>query len=236
MSAVFTDPILEPWSYEPDEASAFGPIVSAFDVEHALARCVRRWQRDYLGEVARRRGLDAVQFPPYASIVVASDDDARRPEDQTPTLIIASPGLQAGGRPRGIQAHGGGELDGRLEVHMTSHITARGNRTAGQLARLYAAAVRAMIEQQAGEPPEGIVLRRVEWAGERYGPPPGRPAEADRTLGTSVVQFVVEVADMVRWQTGPLEPTMQPTEPDDVPEPREFPEVKTTEVTIEKEG
>jgi hypothetical protein len=226
------DPAYAPASFDVDPRSAIGPIVSAFEVEHALAECVRRWQRDYLAEVCRQRALEPEQLQPYRSIVVSSEIE-KMPEDQTPTLIVASTGVAAGGRPLGIRERGTGQIDARFGMDVASLISARGNREALRLARLYTAAVRALLLQQALAPTSELELARVEWTAERYGPAP-LGSEADRTIALGVASFVVDAANITNWQLGPREPLFEPTEPTEPPPPFEYPEAISHEIDVDK--
>jgi hypothetical protein len=72
--------------------SAFGPFVSASDVELALLEHVQLWLADYLAEVDRRYD-DDVGTLPYPRGWVISADVEKMPEDQTPAIVVASPGL-----------------------------------------------------------------------------------------------------------------------------------------------
>ena len=142
MSTAIVDPVLEPWKFAPDPRSAFGPIISAFEVEHALATCVRRWQRDYLAEVCRQRGLEPEQLPLYRSFVVA-DTLEKMPEDTPPVLVVVSPGLVPGAG-QAISRRGTGAVNASFVIELGSFVSARGNRQAPKLSRLYTAAILAL--------------------------------------------------------------------------------------------
>lgn len=230
MSSPITDPIVEPWTFAPDPRSVFGPIVSAFEVEHALAQCVRRWQRDYIAEVCRQRAMKAEQLPRYRSIVSSADIE-KMPEDTPPVLIIASPGIAAGvAHP--ISTRGDGTYNARFALDCASHVSARGNRQALKLARLYAAMLRTLVVQQALEPAGGLQLSAVEPVNERF---ERLRSDADRTISASVVSFVVDVVAISNRLAGPLEPTLPPTEPGEPPEPMEDPEIVRHQITVDKQ-
>ena len=231
MSAV-VDPVFESHTFKPDPRSVFGPIISAFEVEHALANCARIWIRDYLAEVERQRGLEVEGFPRFRSIV-ASGMPAKWPEDQLPALLISSPGLAESGASRSIQVHGDGGYVARYRVDCTSEVSARGNRQAIMLARFYTAAVRTLIVQQplrmASAAPSW--LRRVDWTGERYDL---RDWTVDRTRCAGTVSFAVEVDGVSTRGLGPRSPIYPPTDPDEPPPGMVMPDVERASVRVTK--
>jgi hypothetical protein len=197
---------------------------------------VRVWARDYLAEMQRQRGLDDVEaMPPFRSIVVAGAPE-KWPEDQLPALLVSSPGLAETSTRRGIEVHGDGGYVARWRVECVSEVSARGNRQAIRLARLYAAAVRALVIQQAlrttrdVEPPLPS-LRRVDWVGESY---TLRGSDVDRTRCAGLVAFNVEVADVLSRGIGPREPMYSPTEPGEVPPEMLMVDVESTHVDVTK--
>lgn len=219
-----TDPIYEDHEFAPDPRSAFGPIVSAFEVEHALATVVRVWIRDYLAEVARQRGLDPESYPPFRSIV-ATARNQRFLEDQLPSLVMVSPRMLPGTGQRGhIEAHGDGSYLGRWRIDAGAVVSARGNRQAVKLARLYTAALSALLLQQAADPRwTPLPTRRVDMTGERYDE---IEATSDRTLCQGVGEFVVEIDNARNWFGGPSVPTY----------PREalLPEIERVVIDVDK--
>jgi hypothetical protein len=226
------DPVFEPALFEPDPRTAFGPILSAFEVEHALVACVRIWIRDYLAEMERQRGQAVEGMPWFRSIVVAGAPE-KWPEDQLPALLVSSPGLAETGTRRGIEVHGDGGYVARYRVDAVCEVSARGNRQAIRLARVYAAAVRALLIQQPLRKPSNPPpwLRRVEWTGEDF---TLRDWTVDRTRCAGRVSFVVEVADVMTRGLGPRQPYYQPAEPTEPPEPMLMPDVESTHVDVTK--
>ena len=234
--SVVRDPVWEEHRFDPDPRSAFGPIISAFEVENALAECVRVWLRDYLAEIERQRRLPVGRLPAFRSIV-ASAQPEKWPEDQLPALLIASPGLDTGGQCGRLEVHGDGGYVVRWRVDCVSEISARGNRQAIYLARLYTAAVRGLIVQQALRapyPPEGLGLRlrRVDWTGERYDL---RDWTVDRTRCAGTVSFVVDVAEVLSRALGPRVPAYPPTGGGEPPPEMLMPEVDRAVVDVTKQ-
>lgn len=231
-----TDPVYEPHAYEPDKRSAFGPIVSAFEVEHAVAECVRVWIRDYLAELCRQRKLDAEAFPPFRSLVATSYFH-KLPEDQLPALIITSPGTEASrGSARGgrMEIHGDGTYGLRWRVEAGAVVTTRGNREAAKLARFYTAAVRVLLTQQLPDPRWcPIDVRGVDCTGERY-----RVTDAamERTQAAGSVDLIIDVENVGNRNLGPAAPMFEPTPPDVYPEAMLLPDVERTDVTVTNEA
>lgn len=227
------DPVFDEHAFAPDPHSVFGPIVSAFEVEDALANSVRRWIRDYLAEIARQRGMPADWLPEFRSIVTAGDI-SKFPEDQLPSLMVASPGLDTSGRRgRGVEVHGDGTYVARWRVECNCEVSARGNRQALMNCRLYAAAVRALLIQQALDrrPTTDLELRRVEWLDETYRL---RDWTVDRTRAAATTILVIEVADVTNRQMGPADP-FYPTDPDEPPDPMLRPDVDRVVVDVTKQ-
>lgn len=219
-----TDPVFEPHNYRPRPTSVYGPILSGFEVEHALAQTVRVWMRDYLAEIERRRLLEVGKLPAFRSMVESSTL-SKFPEDQLPALLIASSGVE----PRGgrIEHNSDGLYTARFRVECGTVISARGNRLAVKLARYYTAALRTLLIQQLPRPRwsglEGI--RRVEWVGERYAQ---LGDISERTQAGGMAAVIVEVEGVSQWGQGPLEPS-------DPPIPGDWPVAERVEVTVIKE-
>jgi hypothetical protein len=218
-----TDPIFEAHEFRPHPRTAYGAILSGFEVEHAVATTVRVWFRDYLAELERQRHLEVGRLPVFRSLVQSSSL-SKMPEDQLPALLIASSGVESRER---VEVNSDGWYTARFRVDCGAVVSARGNRLAVTLARYYTAGLRAMLLQQLADPRwsglEGI--RRVVWVTEDY-----RQLGdiSERTQGGGIARFVVEVEHVTNWVMGPDEPT----EP---PEPELRPIATSVHVTVEKE-
>ena len=217
------DPVFEAHEFHPHPRTAYGAILSGFEVEHAVATVVRVWCRDYLAEIERQRGLEVGRLPVFRSLVESSSL-SRMPEDQLPALLIASSGIEARDR---VEVNSEGWYTARFRVDCGAVASARGNRQAVKLARYYTAALRSMVVQQLADPRwsglEGV--RRVVWTGEDY-----RQLGdiSERTQGGGIARFAIEVEQVTNWVMGPDEPT----EP---PEPDLRPIAQSVHVTVEKE-
>jgi len=207
--------------YTGPDASAYGPLVSAIDVELALLNIARTWIADYLADVERQHELN-VGYLPYPRSWVVSSEVEKMPEDQTPAILIASPGLTD--PPR---ADGRGSYTARWRVNVGVHMSARGNSVALVLVRLYVLALRAMFSQQ--QRVDELALRRIDWMDERYDT---LASIDDRTVCTATVELAVEIADVTNRSMGPLEPILGPG--DLGPDSPTWPTATVADVVIDK--
>lgn len=181
--------------------SAFGPLVAASDVELALLAHVQLWLPDYLAEVDRKYD-DDVGTLPYPRGWIVSGDVERMPEDQTPTIVVASPGLDDP-----PLAGGDGLYVARWMMTVAVILSARGNRLALRLARRYALALRALLVQQQALDDELVTVRRIDWLDERYDT---LESIDDRTVSVATIGLAVEVSDVVQRNAGPMTPVLPP--------------------------
>ena len=209
--------------------TAYSAIVAGVDVEQALVALAQLWIADYLAEIERQHGLDVGYLPLPRSYVISSDVE-KMPEDQTPAILVASPGLTDPPRVDGT-----GTYIARWRVIVAVHLSARGNALSLRLVRLYVAALRALILQQQSldllpDPPGPLVLRRVDWLDERYDT---LPSIDDRTVCTGLVELAVEVSDVTTRNAGPLDPIIPPGQLG--PDSPTWPSAELVDVVISKQ-
>jgi hypothetical protein len=181
--------------------SVYGSLLAASDVEDGLLTILETWLNSYLAEVERQHAIEVGLLPRPRSYVVSSEI-SKMPEDQIPAVIIASPGLTDP-----PQADGFGMYTARWKVQVAAEVVAKGNRLALKLARLYALALRAVVIQQQYD---DIPVRRIDWIDERYDV---LDSADDRTVCIGVVEFAVEVPNVLTRDTGPLTPEAAPGPP-----------------------
>jgi|tagenome__1003787_1003787.scaffolds.fasta_scaffold20665158_4 hypothetical protein len=179
--------------------SAFGALVAACHVETMIVEQLRKWLTTYLAEVDRAQGQPVGTLPAPRSYVVSSDPE-KMPEDQTPTVMVVSPGMTDP-----PQADGQGRFTARWQVNVGVQLAARGNALALRLARLEALAIRAVLVQQ--QTYDTLAVRRIEWLGERYDE---LDSIDDRTVCVALVELAVEISDVTTRHAGPLEPLLAP--------------------------
>jgi len=206
--------------------SAFGPLVSAADVEDHLQAVLERWYPSYLYEVERHVGIQPGTLPPLRGWVRSSEVE-KFPEDQLPTMMIGSPGLTDP-----PEADGGGYYSACWQVNLAIEIAAGPNRRALELARWYALATRACVLQQQQDPgiQSGINVVRVDWRDERYDT---LESIDDRTVCVGRVEIALTAADVLQRGLGPLDPIIPPQPPD--PESPTWPTAIDVHVDVSKE-
>lgn len=189
---IYEDPVYTP---APPE-DPFGPILSGFEIEQALAGGIRTWLPDYLLELERRRSLPPRSLPAFRTEVPTSFDADRLREDQLPALAIMSAGLT-----EPPQAHNSdGSYTAKWRVDCISSCVARGNRQARRLAQWYTAAVRAILLQWDFSGTD-LSLIRIDWVSERYST---RSPTEERTMGEGVVSVDVHATDVMYRSAGPM--------------------------------
>lgn len=202
--------------------SLFAPIISGADIELAVVATLQAFAESYLAEVARQRDLPADTLPLPRSWVISAEVE-KMPEDQTPAVIVASPGLVSGRPPTPA---GDGSYTARWQLSVSAQCLASGAGLALRNARWYAAALRACLLQQQGL--GGLLpVSRIEWTGESYN---RLPSVDDRTTCVATVDLVIEVGHASYRNAGPLTPTPGP-QPDTSPQ---WPTAQTALVALQQ--
>jgi hypothetical protein len=181
----------------------FGRLVGAHHVENAVVNLLDTWVDEYLAQVERisSEEVNSIQRP---RAVRVSSEQEKMPEDQTPALIVASPGLTDTPWTEGPDKY-----TARWDIEVGLVVSAKGITEYGspralRLARMYALAVRAIVVQQVDA--DGVLFRR-DWIDERYDT---LDSIDDRTICLSRVRFSIEVPDTLTRSDGPLEPGTGP--------------------------
>lgn len=199
-------------------SSLYGELIAASDVEDSLLAMLGQYIDSYLAEVERQHFIEVGLLPRPRSWV-RSGEVERFPEDQLPSVMVASPGLTDA-----PVADGQGAYLARWRVLVAVQIVARGNRIALPLARQYALALRAACVQH--QQLAGLDVRRIDWVGERYDV---LDSVDDRTVCVAQVELAVEVANVTSRNDGPLEPEVPPG-----PDSPSWPIARLAEVEIQK--
>ena len=201
---IYEDPT---WTPPPPE-NAYGPIVSGFEIEQALAKIIREWMPDYLLAMEHQRGLPPGKLPTYKTEAPTSWDAARLREDQLPACAFVSTGTD--GRPDTFNSDG--SYNAKWRVECVSVCSARGNGQARKLAQWYTAAVRALLVQWPLTDTR-LNLLRIDLLGERY---QTRNPTEERTLGEGVAVVLVHAAAITYRTAGPI-PMYLPGDVGDLP-------------------
>jgi hypothetical protein len=198
-------------------------MVSAFEVEQAIAACVRRWGRNYLRALGRQNGWPEHKLPFYRTQVPSSFELNRLREDQLPGLAIVSRGTTGS-----WERYSDGTYNARWLVDCFSACAASGNRQARRLAQWYTAALRTMLLQHRSLEPTELDVLALDVTGERY---VARAPSEERTYAEGVCTVQVHVA-AVSSMWGPS-PMYEPV-PSKEPLPM-LSEAETREIVVEKQ-
>lgn len=205
--------------------SIFGPIPTADDVESAVLTTLKLWFTTYLIEYQLQAGLmasrdDEQKLLPIKSWLKANQLNKEN-ADQLPSLVVVSPGLSNGVRPKK-------EGDGSLRVSFTIAIgvfaSANNRENTLKLVRIYAAVVRMiMLQKQA----LGGVSDGVTWVDESYDD--NFQFVDNETLSACEVVFEVEVSGFGNARGGPVVPDPTPDLPGS-----DWPLAETVTATIKR--
>jgi hypothetical protein len=189
----------------------FGRLVGAHHVEDAAIATLRYWLPTYLHEVERQSGQTPGALAKPRSYRVSSDVE-KMPEDQTPAVILRSPGVADN-----PLINGSGVYEAQFTLEASAVVSARGGMEEGgepralRLARMYALALRACLVQKADG--DGYLFRR-DWIDEAYDV---LPSIDDRTICVAKATFRIEVPDVTDANSGPIEPLVPPDDPNAPP-------------------
>lgn len=196
--------------------SQIGAVVTGIQVEDAITASIKKWMPTYLAEVAAQNGKARTDMPMYRSYRgrLAIDRDAG---DQMPSCIVVAPGIAN-------TTTSGGKISASWSVAIGSVVSAQDEESTYDLARLYAAAIRAFAMQQGSF--DGFA-ERTYLQGERYDEYVTTP---DQTLCAGIVRLETWVANIVDRSLAPNDPVVDPAQP--LPD---FPTAQTVEIDINGE-
>jgi hypothetical protein len=206
----------------------YGRLVGANHVEDAAVGVLRKWFPTYLHEVERQSGIPAGTIATPKSIRISAEIE-KMPEDQTPTLVVASPGISAGGPV----TDGARRYTAQFILELSGVVSARGGMEEGaspralRIARLYALALRACIGQQPDD--EGYLFRR-DWLAENYNV---LDSIDDRTICVASVRYAIEVPDVLTVDAGPSKFGPDP-ETDPLPTSPDWPYATDADIEVVK--
>ena len=178
-------------------ASLYGPIITADDVETAVKTTLRAWCTTYTDEVARQKGVDLPPINYYGGTEIDLSN-----VNSFPALAVVCPGVV--GEPL---RHGDGTQDAIWAVGVGVIVAETVAYKALTLAKLYGAAVRALLVQQGSL---GGFAVQTFWTDEESA---SEGFELDRWMASCSLQFEVKVAAVVNRFGGPTSPPANPTVP-----------------------
>lgn len=177
--------------------SLYGPIVTADDVEAAVKTTLRAWCTTYTEEVARQKGVTLPPINYYGGTEIDLSD-----VNTFPALVVVCPGIV--GEP---VRHGDGSQDATWAVGVGVVVAETVAYKALTLAKLYGAAVRALLVQQGSL---GDFAVQTTWTDEESA---SEGFELDRWMASCTLQFEVTVTAVVNRFGGPTTPPANPTVP-----------------------
>lgn len=183
--------------------SVFKTILTGSEVELGVIATLKEWMPTYLRELELQLGRIENKIPPpimYTQTTEIEDINF----DQLPTALVVSPGL--GGTP---MADGEGTYRAPFVIGVAVICSAKDQETTKDLAKIYAAAVRAVLLQKRVPSLGG----QVDWIDESYD---DLPELDQRTMCAGYGLFSVWVDDLVTRVGGPLAPADPETQPGSV--------------------
>ena len=193
--------------YEVDGVDIFGRIIDGSQVEDAMMNHLRKWLPVYLQELEYQRFRNRDQIPHPRSIQAVKDLE-QFDENQLPAIIVMSSGLSD------TPVHyGDGSYSASWDVNVATVVTASDAESTRKLAKLYGAAVRAVVVQK---PSLGGFASGADWLDESYDDLPG--VDEERTFAVTSMYFSVSVDSVINRLGGPrtypfIEPPDEDTQP-----------------------
>lgn len=175
--------------------------LSIDQVEDKIVDLLKMWMESEIYMITKTRGLDMLALP--LSYNVRPEND-KFTEDHLPAVIVASLGTD--GIPR---KDGYGTYEANWKISVVVVVNGNTRQSTNRNARIYAAAVRAILVERRGL--DGL-SNGGRWDGESYDE---GPAEMGRTLAATTIDFtftIPNVASMSDRLEAPIAP------PDPIPE------------------
>lgn len=175
--------------------------VSIDQIEDKIVEILKEWMESELYLLTKNRSLEMLALP--LSYNVRPEND-KFTEDHLPAVIVVSPGTE--GPPR---KDGSGTYEANWKVSVVVIVNGNSRQTTNRNARLYAAAIRAILVERRGL--DGL-SNGGRWDGESYDE---GPTEMGRTLAAITVDFTFTIPN-VAGRMDRLESPIAP--PDPIPE------------------
>lgn len=202
----------------------FGPIFVATKLEEAVIDTLIKWMPLYLPMVEDIMGRNAGDLP-LPRTYTTRRIFTKFPEDQLPTVIVVSPGLDT--EPK---EEGDGNYRAKWRMHVGCVVSTSDLIETNVVSKIMGAAMRAAMLQHASL---GGVACGMEWSDEYYDPLPDD--DTTRSLGAVALSFRIEVDEVVNWQKGP-DAQYLPDPDATTPPGSTWPEAEEVTVEITKEA
>jgi hypothetical protein len=202
----------------------FGPIFVAAFLEQAVIDTLKIWLPLYIKEIELQLGRTPGELPPPKSYTTRRRFD-KFPEDQLPTIIVVSPGLDDD-----PNEEGDGNYRAPWRMHVGAVVSTSDPAATNLVAKIMGAAIRgAMVQHKS----LGGVASGLTWYDESYDDLPDD--DVSRSLGATSLSFRIEVDDVVNWQRGP-DGSYLPDPTATTPPGGIWPTADTVTVELEKEA
>lgn len=183
-----------------------GPLKSRIDLRQAIGATIELWIETYLAAVERAYELEPRTLPAPRGYLFKDDERLdKRPEKQTPTIVILSPGSKK--KP---SREGDGMYRASWQVNVAAVVKSVSEIDAIDLAEYYTVALRQLLIHKGSL---GGFAMGSAWEGERSDPirPDGKRTQA---IGINVFTFTVDrVAQKGAGLLAPLEDPYEPPVP-----------------------
>jgi len=202
--------------------SIFEPIFDGHILAEAVISTLKLWMPTYLQELEIQRSLTRGSTP-VPRLYTTRNEFTTFPDDMVPLVVVISPGLV----PDSLKHDGEGHYRGWWGIGVGVIAAANTEKNSDRLAKLYGAAVRAIIIQH--QALDGIwKYSGVVPLDESYTDVPD--PEQERTMRSARLVFNIAVEQVVTKWAGPLEPPDVATQPGE-----EWPTVASHDVQITRE-
>lgn len=186
--------------------SVFGSWVSPRHVEKAIIDHCVKWGETFIAEAERQFGIEprSIPVPQEGQYTTVRDTFEKWPEDQTPCVLIISPGVAGTGRMEADRT-----ITGAVGIALGVIASSAFEGAGAETAQIIGVALRQLLLSTV--PIEGIQLAEPpELVQEGYG---DIPASGERTMGSSRLGFVFHVKSWAAFGGGPLDRETPPDDP-----------------------
>jgi hypothetical protein len=201
----------------------FGPVFVATNLEQAMIATLKLWLPVYIPEIETLEGRPN-GIPAPRSYTTRREFD-KFYEDQLPTVVVVSPGLD-----KNPVKEGDGTYRATWRLHVACVVSTSDQVQTGEVAKIMGTAIRMSVLQHASL---GGVACGMDWYDESYDDLPND--DVSRFLGASTLSFRVEVDQVINPRMGP-DASYLPDPGATTPPGSNWPEADTVTVKIEKEA
>lgn len=196
--------------------SVYGKWIAPRHVEQAIIDHLVLRGAEYIAEAERQFGIEprSIPVPQEGQFTTVRDTFEKWPEDQTPVVLIMSPGVSSAPRRETDRS-----LTAPVAIALGVIVSSGFPGAGAEAAQIIGTAFKNLMLQL---PPAGLDTAGVELQVEAYG---DIPAAGERTMGSSRIGFHVWVKNWAALGGGPLDRNAPP--PDPYVAPGDWPRVES---------